>query len=303
MSQFEIRNLGLTLEEAQALKAVAEARFGEVGEHLSEYDTQESERTLNKLVEKQQKNLISQEAVYELLALRDLKASKPEHMVPKVFEAKLSGEGGHFTHHESFGCMTHSVSHGNSLSFVGTPAQDGSQVILRFHTAQLEMPGRDGYKELHMRSSRSLHELALSADQFSGLMRERKASSACAIGRDGSSMMDRPPRMVATATIANEVGVKAKQIVMPLIDAAATLRAFVKSDKKISTKADYAELERLASNVQEAMDLVRAPLRNLLAETAGMMAESSTKQLMAEIAEPLKQLGMDAGDVKRLMQL
>lgn len=303
MSQFEIRNLGLTLEEAQALQAVAEARFGEVEQHLSEYDLKESDRTLKKLVEKQEKDLISQAAVYELLALRNIKARKPEHMVPMVFDAKLSENGSYFSRHESFGCMTHVVSHGNSLSFVGTPAQDGSQVTLRFHSAELEMSGSDGNKEPHMRSGRSLYEFALSADQFSSLMRERKASSACAIGRDGVSLMDRPPRMVATATIAKEVGAKAKEIVKPLIDAAATLRAFVKSDKKISTKADYAELERLAANVEEAMDLVRTPLRNLLAETAGMMAESSTKQLMAEIAEPLKELGMDAGDVKRLMQL
>lgn len=299
---FSIRDLGLTLEEAQALRDCAIERQPEVLKLIGEYAISEEERTMKALRSAADANKIPHEKVGELLAIRNFSRDKltAKHMTPLIFEAKFNSEHGVFTEHESFGCMSNHSSTSTHPTFVGTPTLDSSMVNLRFHRAQLSCD-RFAREEPSMDSTRALGEFDLSADQFAGLMRERNSGSPCAIGRDGLKLLDAPPRMISSVTIAAETKLKAKAIVAPLMQACKTMREHLAGAAKISTKADYALLIQHAQNVQEAMDLVRPPLRALLAETAGLLAESSTKQLMSEIAEPLKALGMDATEVLRLM--
>lgn len=47
--------------------------------------------------------------------------------------------------------------------------------------------------------------------------------------------------------------------------------------------------------------MVRQPLKNLIAATAGMMSAASTRQILEEIDKPLKALGMSEGELLGLI--
>lgn len=300
MSYFSMQSFGLTEVEAQALVEAAKARAEEVVAIVGSYSIKCSERTKEALDKAKNEGKIEEAQIGELVAIRNISLMSPEHIVSKGFTPSFNHEHGFFTEHESFACLTHSLPTSTHPSFVGTPTMDSSMVNIGFSRAELGFGTHDDYTA-RLREGRKLTEIDLSTDQFAGLMRDSSAGSPCAIGREGGLLIDQPPRMVSTVNIASQVKREALMIVKPVVDATNELIAFASRPEKISTKADYAELEQLAKNVQIAMDTVRKPLRDLLANTAGMMAESSTKQLLLEITEPLKRLGMSQGEVLSLM--
>ena len=303
MSEFSIRNIGLNQEEAEALFAAAMDRYDEVKAAFSEYERGDEGRCATAAGRLVRAGEIGLDDAMDLVMLYQLTASHPKAFLPLDIQPKIDDRFGFFTRHESFACMSNHTVSSTKPVVVGTPTLDTNVVNLRFHRAELNYDASKGDMTPSLRDYRRMGEINLSACQFAQLLRNREAGSPCAIGRTELDIMDRPPRLVQTVVIAKQVREEALDIVRPLTVATRDLRNYLLSDEKISTKADHAKVKELADAVAQAMNDVRAPLRELLARTAGLMAEASIQQVIAEIQEPLFRLGMDGVEVGRLMKL
>lgn len=295
---FNYRDVGLTEEEAQALLNQVEAGLEHATDLIGKY-SMTSERAAPALVKLRNEGKITAQEFVELKAIVDLQEYGLSSFEPLFSREKKNASDEFFVQHPSFGCASHSMMSSTHPSFVGSPSMSGSIVALRFNYATLET-GIHSRDEARLSESRAIVEVELAEEQFAGLIRSLNSGSPCALGRHELLILDMPPPMVATVSIAASVKKKALAIGKPLTDACTDLFQHLHSDRKISSKADYAELKAKVDNIKVIMGEITEPLNELLAETAGLMATASTKQLLAEILEPLKALGMNPEDVLRL---
>ena len=300
MAYFSHREIGLSEAEAQALIEHASLRNDDLkAMDFSAYDLKEGDRfeaSLRKLVST---GKITIQKAHEFSAIRDIAKTRLAAFLPIADTCKKEEKYGFFTDHPSFGCVSHHVISTTPPTFVGTPTMDHTMIGLKFSQAHFGF-GMIGREEPRLSESFALVEINLAAEQFAGLMRDRESSSPCALSRNTEILFDKPPRLIATVSIASSAKSRAMEIGKPLIDACKSLREFLESDQKISTKADYAALDQRIEAVKQAMETIREPMQQLLAETAGLMADASSRQMLADIAEPLKALGMDASIMKLL---
>ncbi len=288
----------LTEAEAKALIDHATSRYDELSALIphSTYALKESERFEEALGKQVAEGKMADSQVDEYLGIHNLYKMSPRSLMPFKKEKVKNQEYGYFIEHPSFCAMSHQSISSNYPAFVGTPSLDNKVVGLEFSHGRLSQSRHED--ETYLSDAESLLHIGLSSEQFAMLIRDRKSSSPCAINRSEFSSVDTPPRLLASVSIAKEVKAKAMKIGKPLTDASLRLQAFMSSDKKISSKADYAEFEQHVQAIKDAMELIREPMNELLAETAGLMAHASSKQLLADIAEPLKALGMDESILK-----
>jgi hypothetical protein len=297
-SYFNYRDIGLTSEEAQALLTQVTPLVEKATDLVGKY-AMTSERAVTSLSNLKRQGEITATEFLELKAAIQLMNASALSFAPLNKPDMKDKSGEFFTAHPSFGCASHSILSSTHPSFVGSPSMSSSIVALRFYEATLTT-GPHSRDEARLSEGRAIVEVELAEEQFSGLMRSLSAGSPCALGRYDLLLLDMPPRMIATVSIAASVKEKALAIGKPLTDACADLREHLSSDRKISSKAEYAELKAKVDNIKTIMGDITEPLNELLAETAGLMAAASTKQMLAEIFEPLKALGMNPEDVLRL---
>lgn len=297
---YTCRDMGLSDAEVAALKQHAEARMPELKALVSGYSCH-SERIQGALAKLAKEGNLQADQVFEYQAIFSINERSVESFKPILPRAEKDKEHDFFTYHPSFGCVGHSVVSSTHPSHVGTPTMSGYETTLRFYYASFG--SRFTFDaEPSLSEERTIVETALSSEQFASLLRNQAAGSPCALGRSAHLLMDTPPRMVNTDTIAKEVKLKAMEIGKPLIDACDELKAFLSVTPKISTRAEYAELKGKVDQVRSVLVSIVQPMKALLSETAGLVAESATRQMLAELAEPLKALGMDTSSVMRLLE-
>jgi hypothetical protein len=294
MSALVFSALNLSQEEAEALIEVSEGRYKDLVALIGQYSADEQDRTINKLKELRVKQEITGIEGVELAVVQLMHGATPSSFRALAFNAKLAD--GYFKAHESFGCVSRTDQTSSHPSFVGTPTLESNGISMKFSRA--EFASDEFYKkEPVLDERRRLIEVVLSRGQFAGLIRDKRASSPCKLSMVFGESLDTPPRMVSSVSIAKEARAEASVIGAPLMTACANLQAFLDSSPKISTKAQYAELVSLAGSIQFAIEGIIEPMRSLLKRTAGLLADSSAKQLMVDIAEPLKALGMDSTEL------
>lgn len=198
---------------------------------------------------------------------------------------------GIYTQHESFACVSQTMTSTNNPCFVGTPSMDGTMVALEFSRAKMDFSDMQS-QETRLYEGAALLRLYLSADQFATLLRDRRSESPCGLSRLEGTYLDNPPRMISSVSLVAQAKRDAMVIGEPLITAAKELQQYLDLGEKVSTKADYAALRVKVEAVCEAMLAIRPPMQALLKGFAGDVAEAAVKQLIADIQEPLKALGM-----------
>ncbi len=297
---YSCRDIGLSAAEIAALKQHAEDRLPEVKALVSGYNLH-AERIQGALNGLAKEGKVDTHRIPELLAIYSITERRVEAFSPLSVRIETDEEHGYFTHHPSFGCVGHSVVSSTHPSHVGTPTMSGYETTLRFFHASFGTSFSFD-SEPRLAEERAIVETALSSEQFASLMRNHAAGSPCALGRSAQLLMDTPPRMVSTDTIADEVKQKALAIGQPLVDACSELQDFLKDAAKISTKAEYEQLKQKVDRVREVLVSIVEPMKALLSETAGLVAESATRQMLSELAEPLKALGMDTTSIMRLLE-
>jgi hypothetical protein len=297
---YTCRDAGLDDAEIAALKAHAETRMADVKVYVDGYSLH-PERIEGELNKRQKAGDLTSDQVYELMAIYSAHRLSAEVFKPLAARFEKDEQHGFFTHHPSFGCVSHSVVSSTHPNHVGTPTMSGYETTLRFWEASFGTSFSFD-AEPRLSEDRVIVETALSSEQFASLLRNQAAGSPCALGRSAHLLMDMPPRMVGTDTIAQDVKAKAMLIGKPLIDACVALQDYLTTTQKISTKAEYGELQDKVDQVRLEMSRIVAPMKELLSETAGLVAESAMRQMLSELTEPLKALRMDAGDVMRLLE-
>jgi hypothetical protein len=297
---YTCRDAGLDDAEIEALKAHAEARMSDVKSYVDGYSLN-PERIEGELVKRQKAGDLTNAQVYELMAIYTVHRLSAEVFKPLAPRFEKDEQHDFFTYHPSFGCVSHSVVSSTHPNHVGTPTMSGYETTLRFWEASF---GKSFTFDAEPRLSeeRTIVETSLSSEQFASLLRNQAAGSPCALGRSAHLLMDMPPRMVGSETIAQEVKEKAMLIGKPLIEACMALQDYLTKAQKISTKAEYAELQAKVDQVRQEMSRIVVPMKELLSETAGLVAESAMRQMLSELTEPLKALRMDTGDVLRLLE-
>jgi hypothetical protein len=287
-------DLGLNEAEAQALIDLASIDMPRVTSLVGSYAIDEVGRTQTRLRELAKKNEISVVEADRLSMVRRLSEVSPASFARRKFKAGM--EEGYFTTHESFGYIHRTQFSSNGATFVGSPSLSTSGVSMKLGRASFKV-SESSRQEPQLSDSRQLLTFDLASEQFASLLRNAHSSSPCYLTRVHGESTDQPPRMLTSINIAKTARDEAMTIGAPLVAACDALQAYLSGDHKISKKDDYAELVRLGTAVQDAMDAIVEPMRDLLMRTAGLMAESSSKQLIAEIEAPLKALGMDSSEL------
>lgn len=294
MSIFMLSSLNLTNEETQALMAAGEEAFPEFLSIVGKYDAEKSERTDEKLRVLVESGAIHENEASKLAAIRRLKYANPTSFKPAAFLPRKND--GYFCEHESFGQVHRTHFQSNEPSFVGSPTLSHGGISIKFGHAEFKT-SEMRKDEAALSETTSLISIDLSAEQFSGLLRNAHSSSPCRISSNGAGYLDKPPRMLTSINIANTARAEANAIGADLLAACDELQKYMSGDHKISKKDDISHMVQLAESVQVAMDEMVKPMSDMLLRTAGLMAESSSKQLISEITEPLKALGMNGSDL------
>ncbi|MDU8350745.1 hypothetical protein RYA05_02435 [Pseudomonas syringae pv. actinidiae] len=290
MPAFTLNSLGLDADEAVALAAAGQEAFASIGGGVfSDYDLKHDEYVTKALKKALSVGKLDADQASVLGAAVSVRNVTPNRFVPIPVPSKI--DQGIFTHHESFACVSQNSTSTSHPTFVGTPSLDHSMVGLEFSRASLSF-GDMTPSETRLSEGATLVKLYLSSEQFSAVLRDRHSQSPCALSRIETESLDTPPRLISTVSLVEEARNAALEIGKPLIDSARALQEHLASTPKISTKAEYAALQLKIEDVCKAMIEIRPPMQAMLRSFAGEVANAAVKQLIADIAEPLKVLGM-----------
>jgi hypothetical protein len=289
LHDLKFQDLGLDPEEAEALMGAAQSQSVELFGVVAESETS-LDRITTVLGNRVKDKTITPADFERLRMVWRLKDASVSNFARKPFEGQK--QDGYFSTHESFGEVHRSEFSSNDAVFVGNPSQRAGGVSMKFSRGELKLNERRR-DEAHVRSLSNLVILDLAPEQFALLLRNANSSSPCRLSHLGSEYLDAPPRLINAVGVAAQAREEAMQLGVPLQKACDDLRAYLQGEAKISKKSDFAELVALGEAVRKAMDDVVEPMRALLMRTAGLMADSASKQLIEEIAEPLQLLGMD----------
>jgi hypothetical protein len=300
--QTDLRVLGLTEDEANLLIGAANDAMATVRTHITPHQMRDAEYADKALTEKVNGGVIEAAEKAELFSAFMLHNRDWGNFSPRTLDERVVPGGDSFVEHPSFGSIDRSMFTTNAPRVFGSPNTSRSMTGLRFHRGIVEVSDKMlSAREPYLREGMTLLELHLSLDQFSGLLRDRHSNSPCALEHWNYRYLDVPPRMLSTFDSVEGVEKRSMAVCKPVIDAIRSMGVYLSEKAKISTQADYAELQVLARAIQDALIQAREPMQQVLKDAAGTSAEAATRQLIANIAEPLKALGMDADSL--LLQL
>lgn len=290
MPAFTLNSLGLDADEAGALAVAGQDAFASIGGGIfSDYDLKHEEYVSKALKKAVSTGKLDAEQVSILGAAVCVRGLTPNRFLPLPVPSQT--DGGIFTHHESFACVSQNSTSTTHPTFVGTPSLDHSMVGLEFNRASLVFSEHRS-SEPYLSEGAALIKLYLSSEQFGAVLRDRHSESPCALSRIEGESVGIPPRLINTVSLVAEASNAALEIGKPLIDSARALQDYLSTNSKISTKAEYAALQVKIEDVCKAMIEIRPPMQAMLSSFAGEVANAAVKQLIADIAEPLKALGM-----------
>lgn len=300
--QTDLRALGLSEEEAVLLIGAANHAMEEVRVHITPHQMRDKEYADKALTEKVNGGVIDAAEKAELFSAFMLHKLDGDSFSRRPLGEKIVAHDDSFAQHPSFGSIDRSMFTTSAPRVFGSPNTSRSMTGLRFHRGVVEVDDKMlAGREPYLREGMTLFELHLSLDQFSGLLRDRHSNSPCALEYWNYRYLDVPPRMLSTFDSVEGVEKRAGTVCKPVLDAIKSMGDYLSEKAKISTQADYAQLHELAQGIQKALIEARDPMRQVLKDAAGTSAEAATRQLIANIAEPLKALGMDADSL--LLQL
>ncbi|MEG0868860.1 MAG: hypothetical protein RSD49_06760 [Hafnia sp.] len=287
-----VRSIGLSEAEAALLIASAVSVMPQVREHLSAHQLREPEYAEKALREKASKGEISEQQQAEYYAALTLCQYQPESFVPLVLGEVAYGDS--YTEHPSFGSVDRNLFTSTNPRVFGSPYTGHNLTGLRFLRGIVSIGNKESKSAPFLREGMTLCEVHMSIDQFAGLLRDRRSHSPCALEFLNFSTLDVPPRMLSSFDTVDTVAERMRQICQPVYVALDAMRNYLMSGERISSKADYAELVSRAELIGQALRDAKAPIQALMQEAAGTSAEAATRQMIAEITEPVKALGMDA---------
>lgn len=293
----DLRAIGLSADEARLLIEATQAVMPLAREYLSDRQLRDEEAAYKALQDKVHGGLITRDQMNEIFAATKLSTLDCDSFAPSSFREAVREDSGVFSEHPSFGSVSRCAGTSNNPRVFGTPNTSRSVVSIQFNRAQVtRLNVGETLGEPYLRDGAMMFELELSTDQFAHLLRDRHSMSPCAISHIGCRYYDVPPRMLASFDSATEIVDQVQVICMPIYAALGALKTFMKREK-ISTKADYSELVQLSANVQTALLEAREPIRSALRSASSAAASAATKQLMVDIADSAKALGMDINKV------